>query len=126
MRTVREFERVGVAGIHLEDQEMPKRSGHFAGKAVIPRAEVLGELKAALDTRRDRDFMIIARTDARTALGFEEALERGQAYAEADVVFVESPRSREGLAALAGAIDRPLLANMVETGLTPLLSAPEL
>jgi 2-methylisocitrate lyase-like PEP mutase family enzyme len=128
MRTVREYERAGVAAIHIEDQEMPKRCGHFAGKTVIPKEEMMGKLKAALDTRQDPDFLIIARTDARTAVGFEEAIERGQAYAEvgADVIFVESPKSEEELTKIGQAINRPLLANMVETGLTPLLPAAEL
>ena len=128
MRTVREFERAGVAGIHIEDQVMPKRCGHFAGKAVVPCSEMVGKLKAALDTRRDDDFIIIARTDARTAVSFEEAMERGHAYAEAgaDVVFVESPKSMEELTTVGKSIDHPLLANMVETGLTPLLPAAEL
>ncbi|MCZ6472876.1 MAG: oxaloacetate decarboxylase [SAR324 cluster bacterium] len=128
MRTVKEYERAGVAAIHIEDQEMPKRCGHFAGKTVIPKEEMMGKLKAALDTRQDPDFLIIARTDARTAVGFEEAIERGQAYAEvgADVIFVESPKSEEELAKIGQAINRPLLANMVETGLTPLLPAAEL
>ena len=128
MRTVREYERAGVAGIHIEDQEMPKRCGHFFGKSLIDKEEMVGKLKAALDARTDPDFMIIARTDARTAVGFEEALDRAQAYAEAgaDVIFFESPRSIEELTAVPKSIDKPVLANMVETGLTPLLSAPEL
>lgn len=128
MRTVREYERAGVAGIHIEDQEMPKRCGHFLGKSLIDKSEMVGKLKAALDARIDGDFMIIARTDARTAVGFEEALDRAHAYAEAgaDVIFFESPRSLEELSEIPKAIDKPVLANMVETGLTPLLSAQEL
>jgi 2,3-dimethylmalate lyase len=128
MRTVREYERAGVAAIHIEDQEMPKRCGHFMGKSLIETDEMVGKLKAALDARQDEDFMIIARTDARTAVGFEEALDRAHAYAEAgaDVIFFESPRSVEELTAVPKAIDKPVLANMVETGLTPLLSASEL
>jgi carboxyvinyl-carboxyphosphonate phosphorylmutase len=128
MRTVREYERAGVAGIHIEDQDMPKRCGHFAGKSLVSKSEMVGKLKAALDTRVDDDFIIIARTDARTVLGFEEALERGHAYAQAgaDVVFVESPTSVEELQSVGASFDGPVLANMVETGLTPLLSAPEL
>ena len=128
MRTVKEYERAGVAAIHIEDQEMPKRCGHFAGKTVVPKEEMMGKLKAALDTRQDGDFLIIARTDARTAVGFEEAVERGQAYAEvgADIVFVESPKSVQELEKIGQSINRPLLANMVETGLTPLLPAAEL
>lgn len=128
MRTVKEYERAGVAAIHIEDQVMPKRCGHFAGKTVIPKEEMMGKLKAALDTRQDPDFLIIARTDARTAIGFEEAIDRAQAYAEvgADIVFFESPRSVEELEQVGKSINRPLLANMVETGLTPLLPAAEL
>ena len=128
MRTVREYERAGVAGIHIEDQEMPKRCGHFFGKSLINKEEMVGKLKAALDARKDEDFMIIARTDARTAVGFEEALDRAHAYAEAgaDVIFFESPRSIEELTEVPKAIGKPVLANMVETGLTPLLSAQEL
>ena len=128
MRTVREYERAGVAGMHMEDQDMPKRCGHLFGKTLIAQSEMVGKLKAALDTRKDDDFMIIARTDARTALGFEQALERAHAYAEAgaDVIFFESPRSVEELAKVPQSIDKPVLANMVETGLTPFLSAVEL
>ncbi len=128
VRTVREYERAGVAAIHIEDQEMPKRCGHFMGKSLIETDEMVGKLKAALDTRQDEDFLIIARTDARTAVGFDEALDRAHAYAEAgaDVIFFESPRSVEELTAVPKAIDKPVLANMVETGLTPLLSASEL
>ena len=128
MRTVREYERAGVAAIHIEDQEMPKRCGHFMGKSLISKEEMVGKLKAALDARQDEDFVIIARTDARTAVGFDDALERAHAYAEAgaDVIFFESPRSVEELAAVPKAISKPVLANMVETGLTPLLSSSEL
>lgn len=128
MRTVREYERAGVAGIHIEDQEMPKRCGHFFGKSLIDKTEMVGKLKAALDARRDQDFVIIARTDARTAVGFEEAMDRAHAYAEAgaDVIFFESPRSLEELTEVPKRIDKPVVANMVETGLTPLLSAAEL
>lgn len=128
MRTVREYERAGVAGMHIEDQDMPKRCGHLFGKTLVAKNEMVGKLKAALDTRRDDDFIIIARTDARTALGFDEALERAHAYAEAgaDVIFFESPRSVEELSEIPKLIGKPVLANMVETGLTPFLSAKEL
>lgn len=128
MRTVRAYERAGVAGCHIEDQEMPKRCGHFDEKRVIPISEMLGKLAAALDARDDQDFLIIARTDARTVLGLDEALERAQAYASAgaDVIFVESPRSEEELEKIGRSVDAPLLANMVETGLTPLLPAGDL
>jgi 2-methylisocitrate lyase-like PEP mutase family enzyme len=125
---VRAYERAGVAGLHIEDQEMPKKCGHFDEKRVIPLPEMLGKLKAALDARVDPDFLIIARTDARTAIGFEEAIARGQAFAEVgvDLVFVESPRSEAELERIGQAIPKPLLANMVETGLTPILPAARL
>ena len=128
MRTVRAYERAGVAACHIEDQQMPKRCGHFDEKRVIPMSEMLGKLAAALDARVDEDFLVIARTDARGVLGFDEALERGQAFAEAgaDVIFVESPRSEAELERIGRSIDAPLLANMVETGLTPLLPATTL
>jgi carboxyvinyl-carboxyphosphonate phosphorylmutase len=128
MRTIRAYERAGVAGCHIEDQEMPKRCGHFDEKRVIPISEMLGKLAAALDVRTDEDFVIIARTDARTVLGLAAALERAQAYAEAgaDVVFVESPRSEAELERIGQSVDAPLLANMVESGLTPLLPAKTL
>jgi carboxyvinyl-carboxyphosphonate phosphorylmutase len=128
MRTIRAYERAGVAGCHIEDQEMPKRCGHFDEKRVIPTAEMLGKLAAALDARGDEDFTIIARTDARGVVGLDEALDRARAYAEAgaDAVFVESPRSEDELERIGRSIDAPLLANMVETGLTPLLPAARL
>lgn len=128
MRTIRAYERAGVAGCHIEDQDMPKRCGHFDEKRLIPLAEMLGKLAAALDARNDEDFIIIARTDALSVLGLEEALERAQAYAEAgaDVIFVESPRSEDELAQIGREVPGPLLANMVETGLTPLLPAQTL
>jgi len=128
MRTVRGYERAGLAGLHIEDQEMPKKCGHFDEKRVIPLPEMLGKLKAALDARVDPDFILIARTDARSPLGLDEAIERGQAFAEVgvDAVFVESPRSEEELERIGKAISTPLLANMVETGLTPILPAERL
>lgn len=128
MRTIRAYERAGVAGCHIEDQEMPKRCGHFDEKRVVSTTEMLGKLAAALDARTDEDFVIIARTDARGVLGLEEALDRARAYAEAgaDVIFVESPRSEEELERIGRSVDAPLLANMVETGLTPLLPAERL
>lgn len=128
IRTVKAYERAGVAGLHIEDQEMPKKCGHFDEKKVVPLDEMLGKLKAALDARQDPDFIIIARTDSRTVLGLDEAIERGQAFAEVgvDMVFVESPLSVEELATVGRAINKPLLANMVETGKTPLLPKDEL
>ena len=107
---------------------MPKKCGHFDKKRLIPLDEMLGKLKAALDTRQDPDFIIIARTDARTAVGFEEALERAQAFAEVgvDMIFLESPKSEEELRKVGESVNKPLLANMVETGLTPILPAEKL
>ncbi len=128
MRTIRAYERAGVAGCHIEDQEMPKRCGHFDHKRLIPVSDMLGKLAAALDARQDPDFIIIARTDARGVLGLDEALERAQSYAAAgaDVIFVESPRSEAELERIGKSLDAPLLANMVETGMTPLLPAKQL
>jgi 2-methylisocitrate lyase-like PEP mutase family enzyme len=128
IRTVKGYERAGVAGLHIEDQVLPKKCGHFDQKAVIPLDEMLGKLKAALDARQDPDFLIVARTDARTAVSLEEAIARAQAFAETgvDVVFVESPTSREEMARICRAVKTPLLANMVETGLTPILPAADL
>lgn len=128
IRTVREFERAGVAAIRLEDQEIPKRCGHFTGKTLIPVEEMVGKLKAALDTRIDPDFLIIARTDARSVDGLEAALDRVAAYADAgaDMVFVEAPQSAEEFAAIPKAVDVPVLANMIEGGRSPLLSADDL
>lgn len=128
IRTVKAYERAGVAGLHMEDQEMPKKCGHFDDKKVIPLDEMLGKLKAALDARTDPDFIIIGRTDARTAVGFNEALDRAQAFAEVgvDMVFFESPLSEEELEKVGASINRPLLANMVETGKTPLLPTARL
>jgi len=128
IRTVKAYERAGVCGLHIEDQEMPKRCGHFDSKRVVALPEMLGKLKAALDTRVDEDFIIIARTDARTAVGLEEAMQRAHAFAEAgaDVIFVESPLDEDELALVGGSMDRPLLANMVESGKTPILPAARL
>ena len=127
-RLVRDLERLGAAGIFLEDQVWPKRCGHMVGKGVIPRDEYIPKLKAALEARRSKDFIIVARTDARAPVGLEEAIERGKAYrkAGADVIFVEAPRSVEELKKVANEIDAPLVANMIEDGATPNLSASEL
>ncbi|MBI5969336.1 MAG: isocitrate lyase/phosphoenolpyruvate mutase family protein [Deltaproteobacteria bacterium] len=127
-RTVKEYERAGVAGLHIEDQVAPKRCGHFAGKEVISCEEMIGKVKAALDGRRDPSLMIIARTDARAVLGMEEAIERGIAYSQAgaDMIFVEAPESVEELRLIARSIPAPVMANMSEGGKTPLLSAKEL
>jgi 2-methylisocitrate lyase-like PEP mutase family enzyme len=129
-RTARTFERAGAAMIQLEDQTFPKRCGHLDGKAVIPAAEMVGKIRAAVDARRSAATLILARTDAAALEGLEAALDRARAYAEAgaDALFVEAPRTREDLARVTAALGttRPLLANMVEGGRTPVLSAPEL
>lgn len=127
-RTVREFERGGAAAIQIEDQVAPKRCGHYAGKQVVDVAEMRARLSAALDARNDPSFVIIARTDAASVTGFDDALERAAAYAEtgADVIFVEAPTSREQLAAIPSAVVVPAMANMVEGGRTPITSAAEL
>lgn len=128
-RTVREFERAGVAGVHLEDQVWPKKCGHMEGKQVIPMDEMVQKIRAAVDARQDADFVIIARTDANAVYGLEDALRRGQAYREAgaDALFIEAPRSLEELRAIAAAFpDVPLLFNWAESGKTPLLSLDEI
>lgn len=129
-RTVREFERVGANAIQIEDQDSPKRCGHLEGKALIQAAEMCGKLRAALDARRAPDTLIIARTDAIAVEGFDRAIERAITYANAgaDLLFVEAPKTRDDLARMAGALRgrTPLMANMVEGGKTPPLSAAEL
>jgi 2,3-dimethylmalate lyase len=127
-RLVRDLESLGAAGIFLEDQVWPKRCGHMVGKDVIPKDEYITKLKAALEARQSKDFIIVARTDARAPIGLEEAIDRGKAYrnAGADVIFVEAPRSVEELKKVADEIDAPLVANMIEDGVTPNLSASEL
>ncbi len=128
MRTVREYEAAGVAGIHLEDQIFPKKCGHMEGKALIPLDEMVGKIRAACEARQDPDFVIIARTDSRAVEGVEGAIRRARAYAEAgaDVLFPEAPQSREELARFAAELPGPLLANMTEFGKTPLVPAAEL
>jgi carboxyvinyl-carboxyphosphonate phosphorylmutase len=127
-RLVRDLQSLGAAGIFLEDQIWPKRCGHMTGKDVISTDNYIPKLKAALEARKNKDFIIVARTDARAPLGLEEAIERGEAYrkAGADVIFVEAPRSIEELKKIANHIDAPLVANMIEEGITPNLSAKEL
>lgn len=129
-RTVRLFERMGASAIQLEDQQMPKRCGHLEGKKLISTAEMCGKLRAALDARTDDSTVIVARTDAVAVDGLEPALERSAAYVEAgaDVLFVESPGSREQIEQIGRDLGSriPLLANMVEGGKTPLIPAPEL
>ena len=127
-RTVRAYERAGVSACHIEDQQMPKRCGHFDQKRLVPPGEMLGKLQAALDARVDSDFVVIARTDARTVEGLDAAIDRANAYAEvgADMIFVESPLSEAELEHIGRSIRAPLLANMVETGKTPILPASAL
>lgn len=124
LRTVREFERLGVAALHLEDQVSPKKCGHYAGKDVIRADEMIGKIRAALDARRDPDLVIIARTDARAVEGLDGAIERANAYARAgaDVLFVEAPESEEELRTIATRVQAPLLVNMFQGGRTPLVA----
>lgn len=128
MRTVRQYEMAGVAAIQLEDQVAPKKCGHMTGRQVIPMEEMVGKIKAAVEARQNPDFVIIARTDARTIHGIEEAIRRGKAYEEAgaDVIFIESPESVEEMKMITSSFKVPVLANMVEGGRTPLLPANEL
>jgi 2-methylisocitrate lyase-like PEP mutase family enzyme len=128
VRTVRDFERAGAAGVLLEDQVFPKRCGHFAGKQVIPADDMVLKLRTALAARRDPDFLIFARTDALTVEGIDAAIARANLYRDtgADVCFVEAPQSREDLARIAKEVRAPQLANMLVGGKTPLLSADEL
>jgi len=127
-RTVQELERAGAAAIQLEDQVMPKRCGHFDGQQVVDLEEMVQKIKIACDTRQDPDLLIIARTDACNIEGFDRAVQRGRAYADAgaDVIFVEAPTNQRDLERLPSLIDAPLLANMVEGGKTPVLKADEL
>jgi len=115
MRTVREMEAVGTAGIHIEDQVTPKRCGHYEGKEVVDRREFVKKIEAACAARRDADFVIIARTDARAVMGLAEAIARGQACrkAGADVIFIEAPQTVDEVKRVADAIDAPLLINRV-------------
>lgn len=127
-RALRFLESAGVAAVQIEDQTFPKRCGHFDGKEVVPVDEMLAKLRAVLEARRDPATVIIARTDALAVEGVEAAVERANAYADAgaDLLFIEAPPTVELLATLPGRVRAPLLANMVEGGLTPLLDADEL
>lgn len=126
-RTVQEFERAGLAGLHLEDQEFPKRCGHLPGKRLVPTAEFCEKLAAATAARRDPDFLIIARTDARGVTSYDDAVARAHAYlkAGADMIFPEALENRDELARFARDVPAPLLANMTEFGRTPYLSVAE-
>lgn len=127
-RTVRMLERSGANAIQVEDQVTPKRCGHFDDKEVIAKEEMVQKIRAAVDARYDDDFMIIARTDARAVLGFEEAVERVTAYAEAgaDVTFLEAPQTVEEMAAVPKVVPGPQVINTVEGGRTPLVDVAEL
>ncbi len=129
IRTVKLYEQAGVSAIQLEDQQFPKRCGHLSGKELIPAEEMALKVRAAVEARKSDEFLIIARTDARSIAGLDEAIARAKRYVDAgaDVIFVESPHDQNDLEAVAKAIpDVPLLANMVEGGKTPLFSADEL
>jgi len=127
-RTIRELEKAGVVGCHIEDQEFPKRCGHLAGKSVVDVDEMTGRIKAAVGARRDEDFMIIARTDARAVENFDRAVERSHRYLEAgaDAIFPEALQSADEFKTFAREVKAPLLANMTEFGKSPLLSFQKL
>jgi 2-methylisocitrate lyase-like PEP mutase family enzyme len=122
-RTVQAYEAAGVAALHIEDQVAPKRCGHLSGHQVVPLAEFAGKIRAAVDARRDPDLMIFARTDAISAVGFDEALRRGEAAAKAgaDVLFIEAPRDEAQVEQVARAFDTPLLYNYASGGRSPML-----
>ena len=127
-RTICELEKAGLAGCHIEDQEFPKRCGHLAGKSVVDLDEMAGRIKAAVKARRDKAFMIIARTDARAVEDFDRAVERSRRYLEAgaDAIFPEALQNADEFKAFASELKAPLLANMTEFGKSPLLSFQEL
>ncbi|MCC2689615.1 MAG: Isocitrate lyase [Rhizobiaceae bacterium] len=126
--TVRGYEAAGAQAIQLEDQQFPKKCGHLPDRRVIPIAEAAAKIRVAADARTSRDFLIVARTDARTMHGLDEALRRGEAYARAgaDILFIESPENLAEMEAIARSFDLPLLINMVDGGRTPILGGPEL
>jgi 2-methylisocitrate lyase-like PEP mutase family enzyme len=128
VRTVRVLERAGAAGLQIEDQVFPKKCGHFDGKDIVPLEEMLAKIRAAVDTRRDGDLQIVARTDARAILGLQAAIDRAGAMIEAgaDVTFVEAPISAEELAQIARSLSAPQVANIVFGGRTPELNRQEL
>jgi 2-methylisocitrate lyase-like PEP mutase family enzyme len=128
LRTVREFEKAGVSAFHLEDQVVPKKCGHYEGKQVVSVGEMVGKIKAAVDTRRDANLVIIARTDARAVEGLRAALDRMNAYLEAgaDVAFVEAPQTVEEVRAIPREVKGPALLNVFEGGKTPALPAREI
>lgn len=127
-RAVRGYEAAGAAAIQIEDQEFPKKCGHTLGRRVIPAEDMVRKIKVAREARESADFLIIARTDARTAHGLDEALRRAEAYvkAGADILFVESPESEEEMRRVCASLDAPCLANQVEGGRTPVLTREQL
>jgi 2-methylisocitrate lyase-like PEP mutase family enzyme len=127
-RAVRGYEAAGAAAMQIEDQVFPKRCGHTLGRRVIPVDDMVRKIEVAAATRASADFLIVARTDARTGLGLDEALRRGEAYARAgaDILFIESPESEEEMARIGRHFDVPLIANMVEGGRTPVLGKARL
>lgn len=126
--TVRGYEAAGAQAIQLEDQTFPKKCGHTPGRSVIPKEEMVDKIHVAVESRKSDHFLIIARTDARTTLGLEEAIKRMEAYSDAgaDMLFIESPESKEELRRIGKHFDKPLVANMVEGGRTPVLNRSEL
>lgn len=127
-RLIRDLEAAGAAGIFLEDQVWPKRCGHMSGKQVVSTDEYIPKLKAAIEARGSKEFVIVARTDAIGPLGIDEAIRRGKEYRKvgADAVFIEAPRTMDDLKKIGKSVNAPLVANMMEGGKTPLLSAEEL
>lgn len=123
-RTIREFEQIGVAAAHIEDQANPKRCGHYEGKTTVSVSAMAARLEAALDARTDPDLVVIARTDARATEGLDAAIERAKAYAAvgADMIFVEAPQSEDEVRAIADALETPLVINMFAGGKTPLIA----
>lgn len=126
--TVRGYEAAGVTGIQIEDQEFPKKCGHTPNRRVVKTEDMVRKIRVASDSRSSADFLIIARTDARTSLGLDEAIRRGIAYGEAgaDIVFIESPETEAELAEVARRIGKPVIANMVNGGRTPMLPVAKL
>jgi methylisocitrate lyase len=127
-KLVNELQAAGASGIFLEDQRWPKRCGHMAGKEVIEKEEYVEKLQAAIDAKKTKDFIIVARTDARATKGLDDAIERAKYYRKvgADAVFVEAPKSIDEMRKIGKSINAPLVANMIEGGATPILSAREL
>ncbi|HEX5982313.1 MAG TPA: oxaloacetate decarboxylase, partial [Nitrososphaeraceae archaeon] len=127
-KIVKDLERIGAKGIFLEDQVWPKRCGHMTGKTVISKEEYILKLHAAIDAREDNEFIIVARTDSLAQFGIEEAIERGKEYKRigADVIFIEAPKTIDQMELIAKEIKAPLLANMIEEGITPNLTADQL